>query len=57
MSYDEHYELAKKTRTMLEGAKISLIDIIDHNRETKPMPHHHNRDLMTTLLKMEQSNG
>lgn len=33
--------------------KSTLWAIIQHNAETKPKPHHHNRDLMTTLLMLE----
>lgn len=32
-----------------------LITIIDYNRETKPKPFHHNFDLMTCALQIEQA--
>lgn len=35
----------------------TLLTVIDYNAETKPKPHHMNRDLMTTVLKMEVHDG
>lgn len=31
-----------------------ILMVIDHNAETLPKPHHVNRDLMTTVLKLER---
>lgn len=59
MSYMEYHpmlDVAKETRAMLEGSKLTLLQVIDHNL-TQPKPHHKNKDLMTTVLKMEAQNG
>lgn len=45
-------QIARDTRVMLEGSKIALIAAIDNNL-SKPNPHHMNKDLMTTLLRLE----
>lgn len=34
-----------------------LIDVIDHNVQTQPRPHHCNKDLMTAALQMEVHHG
>lgn len=34
-----------------------ILLIIDHNSQTLSKPHHVNRELMTTVLKLEQTNG
>ena len=64
MSYDEHYsiqdnpmQLARMTRAMLAGSHLTLMNIIDHNIETNPKPHHMNKHLMTAALKMEADNA
>ena len=33
-------------------AERTIIEIIDHNAATNPKPHHMDKDLMTTALKM-----
>jgi hypothetical protein len=40
---------------MGELAPTILLDIIQHNVETKPKPFHHNKDLMKAVLQMETS--
>lgn len=35
----------------------ALLDVIDHNKETKPKPFHHNLDLMTAALEIEARHG
>lgn len=34
-----------------------ILMVIDHNVEAQPMPHHVNRDLMTTALKLERADN
>jgi hypothetical protein len=38
-----------------QDAAAILIQIIEYNYQQKPKPHHHNKDLMTTALMLEQA--
>ena len=48
--------VAKQTRDMLAAEKHTLLSVIDHNAP-KRYAHDANKDLMTTLLKMEVNHG
>ncbi len=62
MLYDPHMDTnesdavytAQRTRDMLTGVHIGLIEAINHNL-TLPKPAHKNLPLMTTILRLEQS--
>ena len=54
MSNEMH---AYPTDVIRKCTKDVLMDIVGHNRERKPKPHHMNKDIMTAILKMEREDG
>ncbi len=50
---EEIMDTAERTRDMLKSDPETTLGWIDHNAANKPKPHHHNRDMIHTLLKQE----
>ena len=54
MMHGEAMDAAKAVRERLEQSTQTIMQIISYNAEYKPKPHHMNKDLMTTALRLEQ---